>query len=73
MNTTPAALIVGQRFTHDEVEYVINRITIHYSKDGRTPVRMQIDCMTVDEVVTRHNNLKLLLNGAASDVSEVTP
>lgn len=65
MDTAPRAIRVGERFTLDEVEYVINRVTTQ-SKD-EMPLRLQIDCIPVAEVVRRHNNLKLLLAGVPAD------
>ncbi len=55
---------VGDRFTYDDVEYVINRISVTPST-GR-PERLQIDAMTVAEVKRRQANLGKLLDGIAA-------
>lgn len=54
---------VGQRFKHDGVEYVVNRLVPQTARRSNEPARLQIDSMAVEEVVRRRDNLDALLEG----------
>lgn len=69
MSTLPDGSIrVGQRFTIDGEEFVINRIG-KTAKNANETVRVQVDAMAVAEVQRRMTNLGLLLEGEAAGQS----